>query len=137
MQYQKLIHEAIKNKIERLCVGAVIKENKKILVLKRSANDFMPGIYELPSGKIEELETLEEALKREVKEETNLKVTKVIKYLGHFDYLSKSGNKTRQLNFEVCADGKVKLSKEHDDFRWATKSSKLNITDEVRKIIKY
>ena len=56
-------------------VGAVIVENKKIKLFKRS---FMlskyPGFYEFPGGKVEKDETLKIALKRELNEELSIDV---------------------------------------------------------------
>src|SRR3989344_6703770 len=97
---QKLISLAKKDGIIRFVIGAIIINNQgKILILKRKIDDFFGGIEELPSGKVENEESLFQALNREVKEETNLDVKQVAGYLGHFDYLSKNSNKTRQFNF--------------------------------------
>ncbi len=57
----------------------IIKENR-ILLLKREVNPFK-GFWEVPSGKLEDGESFEEAVIRELKEETSLK-TKVIKEIG-------------------------------------------------------
>ena len=95
--YENLIKEAQKFKINRYVVGAVIQKNSSILLLKRPKDDFMGGIYELPSGKVEENEPLDEALYREVEEETGLKVKEIKKYLGHFDYESKSEEKNKTI----------------------------------------
>lgn len=64
-------------------VGAIIEtiiENKKyILVQERQKEngDVDNGMLEIPAGKIREYENIFEALRREVKEETGLKVTKI------------------------------------------------------------
>ncbi|WP_242507664.1 NUDIX hydrolase [Serratia proteamaculans] len=42
--------------------------------MKRSKHEVMPDSWEIPSGGIEEGESMLQALKREIKEETNLDV---------------------------------------------------------------
>lgn len=60
-------------------VAALIKKDNKIFAAKR-AYGFLKGKRELPGGKIEDGETPEEALKREIKEElsTDIKINKFI-----------------------------------------------------------
>src|SRR4051794_9287830 len=57
-------------------VGAIIQDEKgKILVSQRSLNSKMySGQWQIPGGKVEKKESCLKALKREVKEETNLEV---------------------------------------------------------------
>ena len=56
-------------------VGAVLFKDNKILLPKRSSNlKVMPNKYEFPGGKVEENETLKEALKRELYEELSIDV---------------------------------------------------------------
>lgn len=122
--------------IEQFVVGAVIRDEGKVLLLKRPADDFMGGIWELPSGKVEPGESLDEALKREVEEETGLSVEGIEDYLGHFDYLSGRGQKRRQCNFavDVTAPEPVKLT-EHDVYDWMPVSDELPVSDAVREIL--
>jgi mutator protein MutT len=54
-------------------VGAVIVEDGKVLIVKR-AHEPRKGEWSLPGGCVELGETLVDALKREVKEETGLEV---------------------------------------------------------------
>jgi 8-oxo-dGTP diphosphatase len=62
-------------------VNAVIIENNKILLGKRSLDKkFLPGYWTMPGGKVNPGEKLESAIKREVKEETGLKI-KVLKLI--------------------------------------------------------
>lgn len=114
-----IVQTARNDGISRFVVGAVVWKLDKALILKRAANDFMGGIYELPSGRVEEGEDLIQALHRELYEETGLEVVKET-YLNFFDYLSKSGRKTRQFNYIVeTKNSDVRLSDEHEDFAWA------------------
>ena len=45
--------------IEKIVVGGVITdENNKVLILRRKSDDFLGGIDELPSGKLEAGESI-------------------------------------------------------------------------------
>lgn len=117
--YNFLKNRAIEEKIEKIVVGAIITNPKnQILLVKRKMDDFMGGIYEIPSGNLEEGESIYETLVRETKEETNLDIKEVKTYINQFDYQSKSGKKCRQFNFEVeVASGEIILT-EHDLYKW-------------------
>lgn len=123
MKFENLLMEKAKEEgIEKLVVGGVIINNeKRCLILSRNAEDFMGGIDEIPSGKLEDSESLFEALVREVKEESNLDVIQIVNYIDYFDYLSGSGKKSRQYNFVVKVDNfnNIKLT-EHSEFKWQT-----------------
>lgn len=115
-----LLEKAKEDGIEKIVVGGIIKNSEnKFLILGRKKDDFMGGIDEIASGKLEKDETLFEGLIREVKEETNLDVEYIENYIDYFDYVSGSGKKTRQYNFFVTTKNTddVKLT-EHDYFLW-------------------
>lgn len=57
----------------RLAVGAVVVARDRILLVRR-ATEPAAGKWSVPGGRVEEGETLEEAVRREVKEETGLDV---------------------------------------------------------------
>lgn len=136
--YNKLVEEAQKQGMQRYVVGAVIAKDSAILILQRPKEDFMGGIYELPSGKVEERETLDIALNREVEEETGLKIKEIKKYIGSFDYESKSGKKTRQFNFAVTVREPLEVKlKEHDNYAFVdrNKLGQYPVTESVKNII--
>ena len=139
IDYEKLEEKAVSDGIKKFVVGAVIIKEDKVLLLERPKDDFMGGIFELPSGNLEQGETLEKGLFREVEEETSLVIKKIVSYIGHFDYLSGSGKKARQFNFlaEVNNFNNIKLT-EHDSYVWADirKINDYEATDAVKKIIK-
>jgi 8-oxo-dGTP diphosphatase len=139
---QDLKKESNKKNITRLLVGAaVLNDNKdSILLLKRSPNEFMPLLEELPSGKIKKNETFKHALSRELLEETSLEMNKILKYLNYFDYHSQSGMLTRQFNFLITVKklSPIILSnQEHCAYRWHNINN-LNekVTDSINELIK-
>ncbi len=63
-------------------VAAIIEIDNKVLLLRR-AHDPQKGLLDLPGGFVDYRESLEEALAREVMEETSLAITD-IRYFGSF-----------------------------------------------------
>lgn len=133
---EQLATTATADGVQQFVVGAVVQHDGKILLLKRPEDDFMGGIFELPSGKVEAGEALNEALAREVQEESGLEVTEIQDYLGHFDYTSGSGKHSRQFNFavDVAAAEPIELQ-EHDDYLWAELTEEPPVTDAVKDIL--
>jgi 8-oxo-dGTP diphosphatase len=138
-EYSELTTQAKNEQVQRFVVGAIITKDSKYLFLERKKEDFMGGIYELPSGKVEENESLIQALKREVKEETGLDMIDVKKYVSGFDYKSGSGKLTRQFNFIVnVKDTDNILLTEHERYAWLSKKEfdKFPITESTKEIFK-
>lgn len=133
---EQLTTGATNDGVQQLVVGAVVQHDGRVLLLQRPEHDFMGGIWELPSGKVEPGESLDQALIREVKEETGLSVTALRTYLGSFDYQSGSGKKSRQFNFAVDVDSSepVKLQ-EHDAYTWTSLTEEAPVTDAVRDVL--
>ncbi len=124
---------------DRIVVGGIIsslENDDAVLFLKRSKHEFMPNSWEIPSGGIEEGESMLQTLKREIKEETNLDVVSVGHYISAVDYFAKD-KKCLQLNFKVYCTGNVKLSNEHSDFIFSTVVSfKNNLDNFMVKVVK-
>ena len=138
--YHYLLSQAQKDGIQKIVVGGIVLNNKReILVVTRKPNDFLGGIDELPSGHLENNETIPQGMAREIKEETGMDIAQIECYLDHFDYLSGSGKKTRQFNFVIIPDdcSRVILT-EHSNFKWQTPLEAIsnpNITNEVKNCI--
>jgi 8-oxo-dGTP diphosphatase len=69
----------------------MINHKNEILIARRKPEKSQGGLWEFPGGKIEQGETPEESLKRELKEEMNIEI-EVIKYFGenvhHYEKIS-------------------------------------------------
>ena len=65
-------------------VAAVIRKDDKIFATQRGYGEFKDG-WEFPGGKIEEGETPEQALAREIKEELNTEI-QVGELIGTIEY---------------------------------------------------
>jgi ADP-ribose pyrophosphatase YjhB (NUDIX family) len=108
---------------------------KKFLFLKR-ANPYQNNSirkWDIPGGRIIPGELLLKALKREVGEETGLKIKRVEKILAAQDILRVTDKHTVRITFLAsCLDGKVKIDpNEHCEYKWLT----LNEIKKLRKDI--
>jgi len=137
-----LIKEAEKDGIEQLAVGAVVVLDNKFLLLERNPQDFLGKLVETPGGKVEEGESLKDALKRELYEETGLSIKKIVKYIDFFDYIAGSGKRTRIFNFlTMPIKNQIKInSKEHTSYLLKKldqiADEKINISKECLDILR-
>lgn len=102
-------------------VAGVIEHDGKILCMERAQGkyNYVSFKWEFPGGKIEEGETKEEALKRELREEMEMDV----EITGHFldvyhEYPDFSMN---MYSFNCIAKNKDFKMNVHNDFRWLEK----------------
>jgi uncharacterized protein len=136
----KLIQEvdSMRGKVQELNVYAVVRDSgKRILVMKRRE----PKIWEFPGGGVEWGESPEKAVRREVLEETGLKI-KNLKLLCTSSKVYKKGKVTKHsvyIVFEGRADGKVKYGEEHSIAMWADlkKIRRLELGLNVEPIIEF
>lgn len=59
---------------KQIGVAVIVNQEGKILIDRRKSSGEMGGLWEFPGGKIELGETVEECIKREIKEELDLKI---------------------------------------------------------------
>lgn len=101
----------------KLAEYGIILDKDKFLMLRFSREANVSEKWIFPGGRMDISDTPTMALKREVKEETKLKV----KILNPVDVaMWGKGEDERYAIFFLCKliNGDVKLSKEHQEFKW-------------------
>ncbi|HCR55719.1 TPA: hypothetical protein DIV49_01995 [Candidatus Saccharibacteria bacterium] len=93
---------------------------------------------DIPGGRIEVDEPLEQALAREIREETGLSLLAVHKLLAAQDIFVNAKNvRVVRLTYVAKAEGKVVLSNEHSDYAWLTieNAMQANLDPYVREVL--
>lgn len=111
----------------RICSVALIEKDGKILMgNKKPGVGPYPDTWRLPGGGIEEGESPEDALKREIMEEIGVNVTD-LKFIGLYedDEPDKDNVMTHYVfhMFKIKVDGEGSISDELTQIKWIDKSS--------------
>ena len=73
-----------------VAVGVVVNRERQVLIAKRHARQHQGGLWEFPGGKVDDGESVQDALKRELLEEVNIDVRECASLLKiHHDYADK------------------------------------------------
>ncbi len=73
------------------CGSIIVNDKNEVLLVKRSKNSkTFAGMWSRPGGTIEFGEKVEDALKREIKEEVGLDI-EIIRFLGYSDHIMVEG----------------------------------------------
>ena len=108
---------------------AILFENRLLLGKRATTKDYAPGIWEIPSGRLEDHEEPMQALLRECEEELGIRVTPLLPYNSYFFERGK-GNPLIVISY-LCKINKNDISKiqkssEHDELKWVPLSEVLN-----------
>jgi len=105
-----------------LAVSAAILRHGKVLIVRRARKPAL-GVYTLPGGVVEAGETLEEAVRREVREETALDIEPVT-LAGHREVIIRDAQGRTERHFVILCfasrwlAGEPQLNDELDEARW-------------------
>jgi len=117
--------------------GIIFKEQRgekpALLLIQRAKDDHWPNFFEFPRGKCDNgpNEGLIACLKREVKEESGLDIIP-LKLIDKFSYTADEGKRLSTQHNYLCKmkdpNQKVKLSKEHQSYKWITTAGEAEMT---------
>ncbi|SDS43260.1 GNAT family N-acetyltransferase [Actinopolymorpha singaporensis] len=108
---------------EPACVGALIRDSQHRVYAQRRSPDrrLLPGIWDVVGGHVEAGETPEEALAREVEEETGWRLRSVEAVVADWEW-SHEGVVRRELDYLVDVDGDLTAPRleegKHDAYAW-------------------
>lgn len=129
---------------QRIAVyGLILNQIKKeeFLIIKRAAHDTHPNLWELPGGAVDLGEDPQQAIKREISEETGLKTGTL------YPLTVLNGHSVSDTSMQVimivylCLQTEsesIKLSPDHSEYRWITftKLPPLEYSDIFTKTLK-
>lgn len=106
------------------CVGALINDGHGRFFVQRRSPDrrLLPNTWDIVGGHVEPGETLDEALRREVYEETGWTVAGVLETLGECRWRGNDGFERVETDFLVAIDGDLSRPRleagKHTEYRW-------------------
>ena len=100
-------------------VAAIITQNNTYLIVQRNKNKHLGLKWEFPGGKVNDNESFEEALSREIKEELNVEINIQRKFA---EEKYKDEKIDIVLHYYLCSlkSGTIELN-EHEDLAWVEK----------------
>ena len=118
-------------------VAAVIKKNNKYLIAQRNKDKHFAFFWEFPGGKVDNKETFEKALKREIDEELSISI-KIKEKIASEKF--KDSQIDVEVHYFLCeALNEIIILTEHEDMNWVFKNDliKYKLAPGDSKIIKY
>ncbi|AVT30888.1 MULTISPECIES: NUDIX hydrolase [unclassified Plantactinospora] len=121
------------------CAGALIVDDEgRIFFQRRSPNrKLFPNTWDIVGGHLETGETVEEALFREVTEETGWTVSLVLGTVGEYRYTPDDGIERIETDYLVRVDGDLTRPRleagKHTEFRWLAEDE-IALLDEHRDV---
>ncbi|MHA6484481.1 NUDIX domain-containing protein [Paenibacillus sp. strain BS8-2] len=100
--------------------AAIIQTDDQILIARRGGDDDLAGKWEFPGGKVEGRESLEQCLRREIKEELGVNI-RVQRYFGESVVQGSNGTYRIMAFMAKLISGDPEPT-EHSELRWVTAS---------------
>ncbi|GAB2951528.1 hypothetical protein GCM10027280_44910 [Micromonospora polyrhachis] len=121
------------------CAGAlIVDDDGRIFFQRRSPHRrLFPNVWDIVGGHLEPGEDTEDALHREVTEETGWTVSHVLGLVGEYRYTGNDGIERIEVDFLIRVDGDLtrpclEVGK-HTEFRWLAEHE-IAVLDEHREV---
>ena len=120
--------------------AAIFRRGNQILIAQRAADDDCGFMWELPGGKIEPGETIEQCIVREMKEELGIDIRVKDVYAKTIYHVGERSAEFTFFNTEIV-DGEIQKNV-HDDIRWETRERLLDYeylpadADIIRRLVR-
>ncbi|MBM0237996.1 NUDIX domain-containing protein [Micromonospora sp. ATA32] len=121
------------------CTGAlIVDDDGRIFIQRRSPERrLFPSVWDVVGGHLEPGEEVEDALRREVTEETGWTVSHVLGLVGEYRYTGDDGLQRVETDFLVRVDGDLARPRlepgKHTEFRWLAERD-IALLDEHRDV---
>ncbi|WBB73802.1 NUDIX domain-containing protein [Micromonospora sp. WMMD1128] len=121
------------------CAGALIVDDDSRIFVQRRApgRRLFPNCWDIAGGHLEPGEEIDDALRREVTEETGWTVSHVLGLVGEYRYTADDGLTRVETDFLVRVDGDLSRPRleptEHTEFRWLAERD-IALLDEHRDV---
>ncbi|WP_203707879.1 NUDIX hydrolase [Asanoa iriomotensis] len=118
----------------RCAAGVVVDDDGRVFIQRRSpTRKLFPDTWDIVGGHLEPGESLEEALHREVVEETGWRVSIVLGTIGEHRYVGDDGLERLETDYLIRVDGDLARPRleagKHTGFRWITRDE-IDVLDE-------
>ena len=117
-------------------VDGIVERDNKLLLVRRKKDPFK-GSLSFPGGKVDEGERVEDALKRELKEETNL-VIEPTDILGVYSDPSRDprGHRVSMTFIAIIKSGDAKAADDAESIEWLPQNEQKELGFDHNKILK-
>ncbi|WP_231929729.1 NUDIX hydrolase [Micromonospora inositola] len=121
------------------CAGALIVDDDGRIFIQRRSPDrvIFPNCWDIVGGHVEPGESVEEALRREVTEETGWSISHVLGQVGEHRWSGDDGRDRLETDFLVRVDGDLARPRlevgRHTEFRWLAEEE-IALLDEHRDV---
>jgi 8-oxo-dGTP pyrophosphatase MutT (NUDIX family) len=122
----------------RVAGALVVDDDGRLFFQRRSPHRrLFPNCWDIVGGHLEPGETIEEALHREVVEETGWRISVVLGLVGEYAYRGNDGIDRVESDFLVRVDGDLSRPRleegKHTEYRWLAENE-LDVLDEHRDV---
>jgi 8-oxo-dGTP diphosphatase len=120
------------------CAGAlIVDDDGRIFFQRRSAHrKLFPNCWDIVGGHVEDGESAEDAMQREVAEETGWTVSVVLGLVGEFSYVGNDGIERVETDWLVRVDGDLAKPRlevgKHTEYRWLS-ADETHLLDQHRR----